>query len=191
LKTGLLFGSFNPIHIGHLALANYFSEFTDLEQIWFVVTPHNPLKPKSTLLNDHKRLELVQIAIDDFPKFKASKIEFDLPQPNYTIHTLAHLKEKYPEHSFVLIMGEDNLEGLEKWKNYEVILDQYEIYVYPRPGASTQKHKDHPHVKMVDAPLIEISSTFIRDSIKNKKDVRFFLPEKVWKYIDDYHLYKK
>jgi nicotinate-nucleotide adenylyltransferase len=191
LKVGLLFGSFNPIHIGHLALANYFAEYTDLEQVWFVVTPHNPLKPKASLLNDYKRLELVQIAVEDFPKFKASKIEFDLPQPNYTIHTLAHLKEKYPEHSFVLIMGEDNLDGLEKWKNYEVILDQYAIYVYPRPGVTTQKHKGHPHVKMVDAPVIEISSTFIRDAIKNKKDVRFFLPEKVWKYIDDYHLYEK
>jgi nicotinate-nucleotide adenylyltransferase len=191
LKIGLLFGSFNPIHVGHLALANYFAEFTDLDQLWFVVTPHNPLKPKSTLLNDYKRLELVQLATEDFPKFKASKIEFDLPQPNYTIHTLAHLKEKYPDHSFVLIMGEDNLDGLEKWKNYEVILDQYEIYVYPRPGFSTQKHKNHPHVKMVDAPMIEISSTFIRDAVKNKKDVRFFLPEKVWKYIDEYHLYEK
>lgn len=191
MKVGLFFGSFNPIHIGHLALANYFIEYTDLEQIWFVVTPHNPLKPKSSLLNDYKRLELVQLAIEDFPKFKSSRIEFDLPQPNYTVHTLAHLREKHPDHSFVLIMGEDNLEGLEKWKNYEVILDQYEIYVYPRPEISTQKFMDHPHVKKVDAPMIEISSTFIRDSIKNKKDIRFFLPEKVWKFIDDYHLYKK
>jgi nicotinate-nucleotide adenylyltransferase len=191
LKVGLFFGSFNPVHIGHLVLANYFIEYTDLEQIWFVVTPHNPLKPKASLLNDYKRLELVQLAVEDFPKFKVSKIEFDLPQPNYTIHTLAHLKEKYPDYAFVLMMGEDNLDGLEKWKNYEVILDQYEIYVYPRPKVSTQKDKDHPHVKMVDAPMIEISSTFIRESIKNKKDIRFFLPEKVWKLIDDYHLYRK
>lgn len=191
MKVGLFFGSFNPIHIGHLVLANYFIEYTDLDQIWFVVTPHNPLKPKSSLLNDYKRLELVQMAVEDFPKFKASKIEFDLPQPNYTVHTLAHLKEKYPDHSFVLIMGEDNLDGLEKWKNYEVLLDQYEIYVYPRPNISTQKHKDHPHVKMVDAPMVEISSTFIRESIKDKKDIRFFLPEKVWKHIDDYNLYRK
>ena len=191
MKTGLFFGSFNPIHIGHLALANYFTAYTDLQQVWFVVTPHNPLKPKTSLLNDYKRLELVQLAVEDFPAFKASKIEFELPQPNYTVHTLAHLKEKYPAHHFVLIMGEDNLDGFEKWKNYEVILEQYEIYVYPRPGISTNKFKDHPHVKMVDAPMIEISSTFIRDSIRNKKDIRFFLPEKVWKYMDDYHLYKK
>lgn len=191
MKVGLFFGSFNPIHIGHLALANYFAEFTDLEQIWFVVTPHNPLKTKNNLLNDYKRYELVQLAIDDYSKFKASNIEFDLPQPNYTIHTLAHLNEKYPTHDFVLIMGEDNLDSFGKWKNYETILEYYEVYVYPRPGYSTQKFKDHPNVKMVDAPMVEISSTFIRDSIKNKKDIRFFLPEKVWKEIDEYHLYRK
>jgi len=191
LKTGLLFGSFNPIHIGHLALANYYAEFTDLDQIWFVVTPHNPLKQKASLLNDHKRLELVQLAIDDFPKFKVSKIEFELPQPNYTIHTLAHLNEKYPHDDFVLIMGEDNLDGFEKWKNYQTILEQYQVYVYPRKGYNTQKHKNHPNVKMVDAPVIEISSTFIREALKNKKDIRYFLPSKVWKLIDDYHLYRK
>lgn len=191
MKIGLLFGSFNPIHIGHLALANYYAEFTDLTQVWFVVTPHNPLKQKSSLLNDHKRLELVQLAIDDYHKFKISKIEFELPQPNYTIHTLVHLKEKHPDHEFVLIMGEDNLEGFEKWKNYQVILEQYQLYVYPRKGYSTLKYKDHPHVKMVDAPVMEISSTFIREALKNRRDIRFFLPEKVWRLIDDYHLYRK
>jgi nicotinate-nucleotide adenylyltransferase len=191
LKVGLFFGSFNPIHIGHLALANYFIAYTDLQQIWFVVTPHNPLKPKSSLLNDYKRLEMVQMAIEDFTPFKASRIEFDLPQPNYTVHTLAHLQEKYPEHDFVLIMGEDNLENFDKWKNYEVILEQYELYVYPRIGTIGSKFKDHPHVKMVDAPVVEISSTFIRAALKEKKDIRFYLPEKVWKHIDDYHLYKK
>lgn len=191
MKVGLFFGSFNPIHVGHLVLANYFCEYTDLDQLWFVVTPHNPLKPKNTLLKDLIRIQLVRDAIEDYPKFKASNIEFDLPQPNYTIHTLAHLKEKHPEHHFVLILGEDNLESFEKWKNYEVILDQYELYIYPRTGYQTNKLKDHPHVKRVDAPMIEISSTFIRESIKNKKDVRFFLNEKVWKYIDDYNLYKK
>lgn len=191
MKVGLLFGSFNPIHNGHLALANYFIKNTDLHQIWFVVTPHNPLKPKATLLNDYKRLELVQLAIEEYPKFRASKIEFDLPQPNYTIHTLANLREKYPTYQFVLILGEDNLDNFDKWKNHEVILDQYELYVYPRPGVEAKKFIDHPHVKMVAAPNMNISSTFIRESIRNKKDIQGLLPEKVWKYIDDYHLYEK
>lgn len=191
MKIGLFFGSFNPIHNGHLALADYFIKNTDLDQIWFVVTPHNPLKPKATLLNDYKRLELVQLAIEDYPKFRASKIEFNLPQPNYTIHTLAHLKEKYPTHQFVLILGEDNLANFDKWKNHEVILEQYELYVYPRPGVEAKKFKNHPHVKMVDAPNMDVSSTFIRESIRNKKTVENLLPEKVWQYIDDYHLYEK
>lgn len=190
-KVGLFFGSFNPIHIGHLALANYFTEFTDLEQVWFVVTPHNPLKPKSSLLNDYKRLELVQLAIDDYPKFKISRIEFELEQPSYTIHTLAHLKEKYPDHSFAIILGEDNLTGFEKWKNYETILEQYEVYIYPRQGAKKTEFHNHQHVKIFEAPVIEISSTFIREAIKDKKDIRFYLPERVWKYIDDYNLYRK
>jgi nicotinate-nucleotide adenylyltransferase len=191
LKIGLLFGSFNPIHNGHLALADYFIKNTDLDQVWFVVTPHNPLKPKASLLNDYKRLELVQLAIEEYPKFRASKIEFDLPQPNYTIHTLVNLKEKYPAHQFVLILGEDNLDNFDKWKNYQVILDQYELYVYPRPGVEAKKFTDHPHVKLVAAPNMDISSTFIRESIRNKKNVKNLLPEKVWKYIDDYHLYEK
>lgn len=190
-KIGLFFGSFNPIHIGHLALANYFTEFTDLQQVWFVVTPHNPLKPKATLLNDFKRLELVQLAIDDYPKFKISKIEFELEQPNYTVHTLAHLKERYPDHQFALILGEDILLSFAKWKNHEVILSEYELYVYPRPGTPSTPFHHHPHVKVVNAPVMEISSTFIRDAIKQKKDVRYYLPEKVWKYIDDYNLYRK
>ena len=192
MKVGLFFGSFNPIHIGHLALANYFTEFTDLQQVWFVVTPHNPLKAKATLLNDYKRLELVQLAVEEFPKFQISKIEFELPQPNYTVHTLAHLNEKYPGYEFALIMGEDNLENFEKWKNYEVILERYSIYTYPRPGYTTpEKYTNHPNVHIANAPVLEISSTFIREAIKNKKDIRFYLPEKVWKQIDDYHLYAK
>ena len=191
MKVGLFFGSFNPIHIGHLALANYFTEYTDLQQVWFVVTPHNPFKPKNSLLNDLIRIQLVREAIEDYRKFKVSNIEFDLPQPNYTIHTLAHLKEKHPEHQFVLILGEDNLESFDKWKNYEVILDQYELYIYPRHGSQSNKFKDHPNIHKVNAPMVEVSSTFIRESIKNKKDVRFFLHAKTWKYIDDYNLYKK
>ncbi len=191
MKIGLFFGSFNPIHNGHLLLADYFVQHTDLDQVWFVVTPHNPLKPKKTLLNDYKRLELVQMAIDDYPKFRVSKIEFDLPQPNYTIHTLARLQEKHPDHQFVLILGEDNLESFDRWKNYEVILDQYMLYIYPRPHITGVKFKDHPNVKMVDAPVMDISSTSIREAIRNKKDITHLLPEKVWKYIDDYHLYDK
>lgn len=191
MKIGLFFGSFNPIHNGHLKLADYFIKHTDLDQIWLVVSPHNPLKPKSTLLNDYKRLELVQLAIEDYPKFRASTIEFDLVQPNYTIHTLAHLKEKYPQHQFVLILGEDNLSNFDKWKNYQVILEQYELYVYPRHGIEATKFKDHPHIKMVDAPNMDVSSTFIRESIRNKKKVSNLLPEKVWQYIEDYHLYEK
>ncbi len=189
MKIGLFFGSFNPIHNGHLSLADYFIKHTDLDQIWFVVSPHNPLKHKSTLLDDYKRLELVQMAIEEYPKFRTSKIEFGLPQPNYTIHTLAHLKEKHQDHQFVLILGEDNLNNFDKWKNFQVILDNYELYVYPRPGVEAIKFKDHPHVKMVDAPNMEVSSTYIRACIKNKKNICDLLPEKVWQYIDDYHLY--
>lgn len=130
------------------------------------------------------------MAVEDFPKFQVSKIEFELPQPNYTVHTLAYLKEKYPDHKFSLIMGEDNLENFDKWKNYEVILESYSIHTYPRPGyTAPEKYVSHPNVCIADAPVIEISSTFIRDAIKNKKDIRFYLPEKVWKYIDEYNIY--
>lgn len=191
MKIGLFFGSFNPIHIGHLAIANYLVEFTELNQLWFVVSPHNPLKEKASLLNDTQRLNMVNIAIEHEPKLKSSNIEFGLPQPNYTIHTLTHLSEKYPQHQFVLIMGEDNLQSLEKWKNYEAILNYYEIIVYPRPGITSTPFDHHPKVKKVNAPLIEVSSTFIRNAIKEKKNVRFFLQENVFNYIDEMGFYKK
>lgn len=191
MKTGLLFGSFNPIHVGHMVIANYMLEFTDLDRIWFVVTPHNPLKQKSSLLADHHRLQLVNLAIGDNPKMKASDIEFKLSQPNYTTHTLAYLKEKYPKQEFALIMGSDNLATLHKWKNYETILENYDIYVYPRPGDNDLPYKDNPRVKITEAPLMEVSSSFIREAIKNKKDVRYFMPESVAKYIEEMHFYEK
>ena len=191
MHIGLFFGSFNPVHIGHMALANYMLSFTEMDQVWLVVSPHNPLKNKNQLLDQQHRLNLVRTAIDDHPKMKASNIEFGLPQPSYTINTLVHLKEKYPEHNFSLIMGQDNLQSFHKWRNYEEILKNYHIYVYPRPGADSGQFVNHPHVHLTDAPIIDISSTFIRNAIKEKKDVRFFLPQKVWEEIDGMNYYRK
>ena len=191
MKVGLFFGSFNPVHVGHMVLANYMLEFTDLDKIWFVVSPHNPLKQKNSLLHERQRLQMVTLAIGDNNKMKASNIEFKLPQPSYTVNTLAYLKEKYPANDFVLIMGTDNLEGFHKWKNYEEILKNYELYVYPRPGATGGGLMDHKKVKFVDAPLMEISSTRIRNAIKEKKDVRYFVPEAAWEYLKESHFYRK
>ena len=190
MKIGLFFGSFNPVHCGHMVLAGYMSEFTDLEQIWFIVSPHNPLKLKNSLLQDYHRLSLVKIAIGDNRKLKASDIEFKLPRPSYTINTLAYLFEKFPSHQFVLILGSDNLESFTKWKNYSEILDQVELYVYPRKDSAGGELINHPKVKKIPAPLMEISSSFIRDAIHNKKDIRYMLPEKVWEYIDEMSFYK-
>jgi len=171
MKIGLYFGTFNPIHIGHLIIANHMAEFSDLEQVWMVVTPHNPHKKKNTLLDDYQRLHLVHLATTDYPKIKPSDIEFKLPQPNYTVNTLAHLNDKYPQHEFCLIMGEDNLNSLHKWKNYEFILEHHNIYVYPRIADEFEKSplENHPHVHKIDAPIVEISATFIRESIKKIK----------------------
>ena len=191
MKTGLFFGSFNPIHNGHMLLANYMLSFTDLERLWFVVSPHNPLKEKSSLLANNHRLELVKLAIGVNNKMKASNIEFKLTQPSYTVNTLAHLQEKFPQNTFVLIMGSDNLQSFHKWKNYEHILEHYELYVYPRPGFDGGELRNHKNVKFIDAPLGEISSTFIRNAIKNKKDVRYFMPESVFTYLDEMNFYKK
>jgi nicotinate-nucleotide adenylyltransferase len=193
MKIGLYFGTFNPIHIGHLIIANHLAEYSGLDQIWMVVTPHNPLKNKQTLLDDYQRLQLVFLATEDYPKIKPSDIEFKLPQPNYTVNTLAHLQEKFPQHIFSLIMGEDNLKSLHKWKNHEIILQNHEIYVYPRisSGEDNLTFKNNPKIHIIDAPIVEISSTFIRENIKNKKNVQPLLPSKVWEYIDHNNLYKK
>lgn len=168
------------------------SEFSDLDEIWFVVTPHNPLKKKKSLLEDYHRLAMVEIAIEDYPKLKASNVEFRLPQPNYTVNTLAYLEEKYPNDNFCLIMGEDNLKSLQKWKNYEVILERYSIYVYPRisEGTVETQFDNHVKIKKVDAPIIELSSTFIRKGVKTGKDIRPMLSPEVWKYMDEMNFYK-
>ncbi len=178
----LFFGSFNPVHLGHLAIANYITEFCGISELWFVVTPQNPHKAASTLLSDRDRQHLVQLAIDKYPKFKVSDIEFYLPKPNYTINTLTYLSEKYPKKKFSLLIGGDNLETFHKWKNYRLILDNYKLYVYKRPGAELREF-ENSDIEVIDAPQIEISSSFIRDAIKSGKDIRFFLPDKVYRYV--------
>ncbi len=192
MKVGLFFGTFNPIHVGHLTIANHLVEYSSLDQVWFVVTPHSPFKKKSSLLDDHQRLEMVYLATKDYPKLLQSDIEFKLPQPNYTINTLVYLEEKHPKHEFALIMGEDNLKSFHKWKNFDVILDRYSIYVYPRISSNAIKHKFENHKKIthVDAPIMELSSTFIRQSIKEGKNVKPMLPEYVWNYLDEMCFYK-
>lgn len=193
MKVGLYFGTFNPIHTGHLIIANHMAEYSGLDQIWMVVTPHNPLKKKSTLLDDHHRLQMVFLATEDYPKLKPSDIEFRLPQPNYTVNTLVHLQEKFPTHEFSLIMGEDNLNSLHKWKNYEVLLQNHDIYVYPRINteAVNAELNNHPHIHKIDAPVVEISSTFIREGVKKGKNVQPLLPHKVWQYIEHNLFYRK
>lgn len=194
MNIGLYFGSFNPIHIGHLIIANHMVEHSDLDEVWFVVSPHNPFKVKKSLLNNHHRLAMVEFAIEDYPKFKVTDIEFKLPQPSFTINTLAHITEKFPNHQFSIIMGEDNLSGFHKWKNYEQILQNHLIYIYPRLKLIDKKEDliiNHPNIKLIDAPIIQISATNIRNWIKNKKNVRTLLPKKVWNYIDEMNFYKK
>lgn len=191
MKVGLFFGSFNPVHTGHMVLANYMREFTDLDKIWFVISPHNPLKNKKSLLDERQRLQMVRIAIGDNNKFKASDVEFKLQQPSYTVNTLAYLKEKYPKNTFVLIMGADNLQSFHKWKNYEEIIKYHEIYVYPRKDSEEALLTRYKNVKFVNAPVMEIASTMIRAAIREKKDVRYFVPDAVWNYIREMHFYEK
>ena len=174
-----------------MIIANYMARFTDLKEVWLVVSPHNPLKKKSGLLEQHHRLALVNAAIGEDSFLKSSDIEFKLEQPSYTVKTLAILSEKYPKRTFVLIMGTDNLSSLHKWKNYESILEHYEIYCYPRPESDGGEFKNHSKVKILPAPLVEISSTFIRDAIKEKKDVRYFMPERAYVYMKEMHFYEK
>lgn len=192
MKVGLFFGTFNPIHIGHLIIANYLVENSDLEQIWMVVTPMSPFKVKHTMLDNYQRLEMVYLATKDYDAIKPSDIEFTLPQPNYTIHTLTYLKEKYPKYQFALIMGEDNLKSFHKWKNYEVILEEHELYCYPRisNGKIETQFDGHPNIHLVEAPVIELSSTLIRSQIKSGKNVRPLLPDYVWKYLDEMNFYR-
>ncbi|MFT4781728.1 MAG: nicotinate-nucleotide adenylyltransferase [Psychroserpens sp.] len=192
MKIGLYFGTFNPIHIGHLTIANHLAEYSALDKIWFVVTPHSPFKKKSSLLDNRQRFEMVYRATEDYEKLEPSDIEFDLPQPNYTINTLTYLQEKHPNHEFSLIMGEDNLKNFHKWKNHELILEHYNIYVYPRisEGKIETQFENHNKIHKVNAPIMELSSTFIRKSIKERKNVRPMLPEHVWEYLDEMNFYK-
>jgi nicotinate-nucleotide adenylyltransferase len=196
-KVGLYFGSFNPVHIGHLAIAGYMTEFEKLSQVWFVVSPQNPLKKKDTLLADYQRLYMVQLAIGDNVKLKASDIEFKLSVPSFTIDTLAFLHEKYPGHEFSLVMGEDNLYTLHKWKNIQELIKGYSIIYYPRPFTRKPESpvldqilKD-ADIHRSEAPLMEISGTFIRNGIKHGKDMSYFVPPAVWKYITEMHFYEK
>ena len=192
-KIGLFFGSFNPIHIGHLILGNYILESSDMEELWFVVSPQNPFKDKKSLLNDHNRLDMVQLAVKNYPKMRASNVEFSLPKPSYTIDTLTYLKEKYPQYSFALIMGEDNLDSLPKWKNFEKLITDYHINVYPRTFEGEKKDHEylqHENISLVNAPIIELSATEIRNMIKEGKNVRPMLPPEVCEYLDGSSFYK-
>ncbi|MPL56341.1 Nicotinate-nucleotide adenylyltransferase [bioreactor metagenome] len=192
-KIGLFFGSFNPIHIGHLILGNYILENSDMDELWFVVSPQNPFKDKKSLLTDHNRLDMVQLALKNYPKMRASNVEFSLPKPSYTIDTLTYLKEKYPNYSFALIMGEDNLDSLPKWKNSEKLMSEYQIIVYPRTFEGEKKESEylqHENISMVNAPIIELSATEIRNMIKEGKNVRPMLPPEVFEYLDGSSFYK-
>ena len=191
MKIGLFFGSFNPVHSGHMVIAQYMAEFTDLDQVWLVVSPQNPLKTSGSLLQDYHRFDMVRLAVGDYRKLKAAKVEFGLPIPSYTVNTLAYLQEQYPENEFVLIMGSDNLETFDKWKNWEQLIENHKIYIYPRTGSEGGRLRYHPHVKLVDAPLMQLSASFIRKAIRDKKDVHYMLPDAVFKYMDEMNFYKK
>jgi len=190
MKVGLFFGSFNPIHIGHLIIAHAVLDQPEIDQIWFIVSPKNPLKDSKNLLHEFDRYDLVEAAIRDNPKFKVSDIEFNLPKPNYTINTLVTLKEKYPEYQFVLIIGQDNLAQFPKWKNHIEILSEVELYVYPRPNSISTNLDKHPKVKFINAPVIDISATSIRDAIRSGRSVKYLLPEGVQTLIEQKNYYR-
>ena len=188
MKIALFFGSFNPIHVGHLIIANTVVETTDTEEVWFVVSPQNPFKKRKSLLHEFDRYDLVQAAISDNPKFRASDIEFSMPKPSYTIDTLTYLSEKYPSHDFSIIIGEDSLSHFHKWKNHEKILD-YGLIVYPRPNAEKSNLEGHEKISLVNAPLLDISATLIRNRIKESKSVRYLIPKEVEEIIDSRKYY--
>lgn len=189
-KVGIYSGSFNPIHHGHVMLANYLVEFSDLDALWFVVTPQNPLKKKDDLLEDDERLKMVQLAVGDDPRFCVSDIEMHLPTPSYTINTLTVLSEQYPDCQFVFICGMDSLQNLKRWREYQKILDNYEILVFPREGYDGGELLDYPSVTVLKTPVLEISSSFIRQCIKEGRDVRHFMPEKAFLYMKENHFYE-
>jgi nicotinate-nucleotide adenylyltransferase len=190
-RIGLFFGSYNPIHIGHMVIANYMVEYADIDQVWMVISPHNPLKEKKSLIASHHRYAMVNLAVEDEPRFKACNIELKLPKPSYTIDTLIRLDEKYPDHEFLLIAGTDIFPTFHKWKNYQELIKHYWIYAYKRPGFDIGTYKDHYHIKLFDAPQMDISASFIRQAIKEKRDIRHFLPPKVYQYITEMHFYEK
>lgn len=193
MNIGLYFGSFNPIHVGHLIIAQYMIQREDIDAVWFVVSPQNPFKDKATLLKDYHRLALVRLAIEEEPNFKAEDIEFDMPQPSYTIDTLTYIQEKHPDKKFSLLMGEDNLKGFKKWKNYEKILENHKIFVYPRIEGNPIESdlKSHESIEFCeDVPLMKISASYIRHQIKDGKSVNYLLTEKVAKYVDEMNFYR-
>jgi nicotinate-nucleotide adenylyltransferase len=188
-KTGLFFGSFNPIHVGHLIIANHVLTHSDLNEVWLVVTPHNPLKKKETLASDYDRLMMVDLAIAENDRIKSSNIEFFLPKPSYTIDTLTFLEEKHPEKSFHLIMGGDNLVSLPQWKNYELLINKYPIIVYQRSSYEVSDLADHANIMLLDAPRLDISSSYIRKCISEEKSVRYMVTDAVHKYMEEKMLY--
>lgn len=186
---GLFFGSFNPVHIGHMIIANHLAQFSDLDQIWLVVSPQNPFKDKKSLAKDRDRFNLVHLAIGENPKLMASDIEFNLPKPSYTIDTLTYLHEKYPDKTFSLILGGDNVPTLPKWKNSDLLLKRYKIYVYNRPGFDLGPLAEHENIFVLEAPLLDISSTFIRKLISEKKSIQYLVPDAVRKDIESSSIY--
>ncbi|MBK8954263.1 MAG: nicotinate-nucleotide adenylyltransferase [Saprospiraceae bacterium] len=191
MQIALYFGSFNPIHTGHLIIAQHIANLGEVDQVWLVVSPHNPFKAKASLANDYDRLHLVNLSVEDNPKIRSCSIEFSLPQPSYTIDTLTHLEEKYPQHRFSLILGSDNLPTLHKWKNGDLILEKYKIYVYKRVGTDVPKaYEGQPSLHFCDAPLLDISASYIRECIQNGKSVRYMVADRVFEYLDGSNMYK-